>query len=118
MKRKKHRPETFEKEVFKITSQIVRGYNPEKIILFGSRASGKVQKGSDIDLLIIKDTNERYWDRVRKVIDSFDSWHPVDLFVLTPQELDRAISENRFMLTEEILPKGKVLYEKKPSLPG
>jgi len=90
----------------------IKPYNPEKIILFGSYAYGKPSKDSDIDLLIIKNTKKKYLDRVREVALMLDSKFPTDIFVLTPEELKKAISENRFMIIDEILPKGKVLYEK------
>jgi predicted nucleotidyltransferase len=104
---------SFKKELKKIVKKIVTEYKPEKIIVFGGLATGKLHPDSDIDLLIIKKTKERYWDRVKKVIYSFDSNIPTDIFVLTPKELAKAISENRFFIVDEILPKGKVLYEKK-----
>jgi len=38
---------------------VVSKYKPEKIILFGSYATKTERKSSDIDLLIIKETNKR-----------------------------------------------------------
>lgn len=97
--------------VSQIVEQI-KPYNPEKIILFGSYAHGKPSKDSDIDLLIIKNTKKKYLNRVREVALMLNSKFPTDIFVLTPKELKKAILENRFMIVDEILPKGKVLYEK------
>ena len=51
-----------------ITSKIVSGYNPEKVILFGSTARGTRNSESDIDLLIIKDTNKKRPFRVKEVL--------------------------------------------------
>ena len=39
---------------------VVSKYKPEKIILFGSYATKTERKSSDIDLLIIKETNKRF----------------------------------------------------------
>lgn len=44
-----------QKEIKKITNQIVKKYQPEKIILFGSYAWGKPAKNSDADLFIVKE---------------------------------------------------------------
>ena len=44
----------FEKEIHRITQQIIEKYNPEKIILFGSAARGEGDPDSDADFLIIK----------------------------------------------------------------
>ena len=71
-----------------------------------------MRQESDIDLLIIKDTKKKYLDRVREVVQITDSKFPTYIFVLTPKELELAILENLFMIIDEILPKGKVLYEK------
>jgi len=39
---------------------IVKNVNPEKVILFGSYAYGEPQEDSDIDILVIKDTNSAF----------------------------------------------------------
>jgi len=44
----------------KIVQSLVAGYTPEKIILFGSFAYGQPNADSDIDLLIIKATRQRF----------------------------------------------------------
>lgn len=46
----------FEKELEKVTQQIIEKYRPDKIILFGSAARGDWNSDSDADLLIIKKT--------------------------------------------------------------
>lgn len=43
---------------------IIKKYKPEKIILFGSLATGKVHEWSDIDLAIIKETPLNYFERL------------------------------------------------------
>lgn len=84
---------------------------PEKVVLFGSLASGQFKKGSDIDLLIIKNTKEKPIDRYIKFRLLFDLEYPFDLFVLTEEELNRRLKTSFFF--REILEKGKVIYEKK-----
>ncbi len=41
-----------------ITRRIVEHFDPEKIILFGSRSTGSSRTDSDVDLLVIMDTSE------------------------------------------------------------
>ena len=101
-----------EKDIAEVVDAI-KTYNPDKIILFGSAATGKMKKYSDVDLLVIKDTDEPYWSRQLRVTNLYRGWTPTDIFVLTPDELNQAIAENRFFITEEILKKGKVVYEKR-----
>ena len=44
-------------KISEIVNKIVSGYSPDKIILFGSYASGKPNENSDLDLFVIKNTN-------------------------------------------------------------
>ena len=55
--------------------RIVAGYAPEAIILFGSHAYGTPHEDSDIDLLIIKQTEKRPIDRasdIRQLLEGLD----------------------------------------------
>lgn len=49
----------------RIVHTLVTEYQPEKIILFGSMATGDVGEWSDIDLAIIKDTPKRFIERLK-----------------------------------------------------
>lgn len=86
-------------------------YQPERILLFGSLASGAVQEWSDIDLVIIKETDRRFLDRTREVMELLRPRVGIDVFVYTPQEFARLLNE-RVFVREEIEAKGKVLYER------
>lgn len=86
--------------------------NPQRIILFGSYAKGTMGKDSDIDVLIIKDTDKRPIDRIAEVMPLIWGNIPhIEPQVLTPQEFEQAIRENRFFITQEVLKYGKVIYE-------
>jgi predicted nucleotidyltransferase len=50
--------------VQEIIDRIVEGYDPERIIVFGSYARGDATPESDLDVLVIKDTPESWIDRV------------------------------------------------------
>jgi len=67
-----------------ITKQIVAEYNPEKIILFGSFAWGDPNENSDIDLLIVKNTEKGKLERMREVRDLVNTDFAVDILVYTP----------------------------------
>lgn len=87
--------------------------DPEKIILFGSYAKGKSTPESDVDLLIIRQTNKKPAERVADVLKIVWGDMPhVEPYVLTPIEFDKAVAEGRYFLTQEILKHGKVIYEK------
>ena len=86
-------------------------YNPQKVIIFGSYASGKIKNFSDLDLLIIKDTKSKFFDRLREVTKICNYNIGVDFLVYTPQEYEEQLKENLFF-KEEIVTKGKVIYAK------
>jgi len=102
-----------QKELENITKTIVRESKPERIILFGSYASGKPQTWSDFDLFIVKDTKlrpiERDW-RIRKILPR-NRKKGVDLIVLTSQEVNQALNEKNIFISK-ILKEGKELYVK------
>lgn len=84
-------------------------YYPEQIILFGSLASGDVTPTSDLDLLIVKQTDKRFFERIKEVITLCDYDVGVDFLVYTPHEFAEESRSNLFF-KEEILSKGQVIY--------
>ena len=105
-------PKTHQKEIKKITKQIVENYHPEKIILFGSYAWGKPDENSDVDLLVIKETEEDPWKRLKKISDYLDADYPTDVLVYTPREVRKRLSINDFFV-KKIIDKGKIIYEER-----
>ena len=105
-------PEATKTELKKIVRQVVDAYRPEKIILFGSYACGRPDADSDLDLLIIKKTSERFierWINVRQIVSDPKRSIPFEPIVLTPDELkERLAIGDQFL--EEIIKKGEVLY--------
>jgi predicted nucleotidyltransferase len=94
-----------------IADRIRETYQPEQIILFGSYAYGIPNEGSDIDILIIKDTPDRPIDRrvrVRRIVDIREpiSFSPI---VITPAELSSRLKAGDQFL-KEVIAKGVVLY--------
>lgn len=95
-----------------IVKRLVAGYAPEKIVLFGSYAYGQPDADSDIDLLIIKATKERFFkrlDRVRRVATGTHPHIPFEPIVLTPVEIQKRLKAGDQFLSE-ILQKGELLY--------
>jgi uncharacterized protein len=102
-----------EKEkILEIINKIAIGYNPEKIIVFGSYASGNPDENSDLDLFVIKETDLPRPQRsvqVRKML--YGAMIPIDLIVYTPKEIDES-KDNKFSFVYEVLNSGKTLYER------
>ncbi len=93
-----------------ITSIIssLRGANPQKIVLFGSYAYGKPNSNSDIDLLVVVNTNKSFHQRIQELRPLLPKDKPIDLIVLTPEEYQKAKGINP--LVTEIDTKGRILY--------
>jgi uncharacterized protein len=99
-------------KISEIVEKITSGYNPDKIILFGSYAVGNPNENSDLDLFVIKDSDLPRPQRtiqVRKML--YGSMIPIDLIVYTPKEIEES-KENRFSFVYAVLNTGKTLYEK------
>jgi predicted nucleotidyltransferase len=95
-----------------IVKKLLDGYAPSKVVFFGSRVNGTPKRDSDIDLLIIKETKDRFIDRwfaVQKLLTGIHGTYPVDTLVLTPKEVaNRLTVGDQFI--QEIMDKGVVLY--------
>ena len=90
--------------------RIVKELQPDKIILFGSYARGVATPDSDVDLLVIMNTDASSTDRYLRVSQLLiPRPFPVDILVKTPQEISQAIDKGDFFI-EEIISRGKVLY--------
>ncbi len=100
-----------QKEIQKITRQIIKKYKPEKIILFGSFAYGKPKSSSDVDLLIIKRSEKRKVERIKEILMGVKSNLPIEPLVYTPEEIKERLNLGDFFF-QTILKKGKLLYEK------
>jgi len=99
-------------EAEKIASKIAENYNPEKIYLFGSVSRGTENDASDIDLLIIKNTDEKRPFRTRDVFRSIrglDRSRSIDPIVYTQEEFDKRVDMGDFF-AQEVLSKGKLVY--------
>jgi len=90
---------------------IVKSYQPEKIILFGSYATGTPTSDSDVDLLVIMDTEKSTWDVSVEISLMLKHSFPMDIIVKTPQEIDKRLKYGDFFI-QEIMENGRVLYER------
>ena len=90
---------------------IVRGFAPLQVILFGSHAYGTPREYSDVDLLVVmeipKSETRRQEIEIRKRIPRH---FRMDLLVRSPEEIAYRLSYNDWFL-REIIEKGEVLYE-------
>ncbi len=91
---------------------IVKFVEPEKIILFGSRATGESKPDSDYDLFVIKKEAEHRRKLAQQIYRSlYGIGIAVDIIVETPDRFE-ALKNNPFLIYKEIESHGEVLYEK------
>ena len=80
---------TIKQQIDEISMRIIKNINPEKIILFGSYAKGNYNEDSDLDLIIIKQSNLPKHKRgieIRRLF--YGLLVPIDLKVYTPEEFE------------------------------
>lgn len=88
-------PPTPPPQLHAVVEALKARYHPERVILFGSHAWGTPREDSDVDLLIVKETDARPFDRcyeVRKLIRREKRGMPVDILVYTPAELEERLA--------------------------
>jgi predicted nucleotidyltransferase len=93
---------------------------PYKVILFGSYAKGTVTKDSDLDVLVVldsndyaktfKEQNERYL-LASNAVKEINCKIPMDILVYSKAEYND-ICEQNTLFFREIRSTGKILYEK------
>lgn len=104
--------EKTEKLITDIVEKITSEYKPRRIILFGSYAYGSPTEGSDVDILIIKDTDsppQDRWIEVRRILRPLNRIVPISPLIYTPKEIEERRKIKDFFI-EDIMEKGKVLY--------
>ncbi|MDD3582154.1 MAG: nucleotidyltransferase domain-containing protein [Desulfobacca sp.] len=98
-----------------IINELEGEIQPQRIILFGSQASGKVDEYSDLDLLIIAPSQDRPLDRrlkVRRLLIEYDRNIGLDILFYTPEEL--ALLENEpASFLRQLLASGITVYDQK-----
>ena len=89
----------------------LKRYGAERIILFGSAASGDVDEYSDLDIVVVKPTTMGFVDRLADVVRKCPNALCADVIIYTPEEFkNMQESENPFL--EHVISEGKLLYEK------
>ncbi len=89
---------------------LLQDYEPECIILFGSRARGEADEYSDYDLIVIKSTRRPFLERLQDMVPylvAFD--HPAEVLVYTPAEFEQMGEVGLGWIVKR---EGVILYER------
>jgi predicted nucleotidyltransferase len=85
-----------------------------RAIVFGSVARGEADRWSDLDLVIVADTDRPFFERFKDFAGIWGVWPRVDLLIYTPAEWARMLEEERpFVL--RVLEEGVVIHDADPS---
>jgi len=95
-----------------IVRRLVQSVDPDRIIMFGSRARGEAGPDSDLDILIVKDSDE---PRHRRAIPAYHALAglgiPTDILWRTAAEIEEWAGVPNYVTTRA-LREGRILYER------
>ena len=100
-----------ERELARYIDALVEHENPQQIIVFGSLATGDIHEWSDIDLVIVNETDLPFMKRLHKARRLIQPREAVDILYYTPEEFV-TLSKERLFVQDEIIQKGRTLYER------
>jgi len=102
-----------DEHIEQLRQRIVAALNPKQIILFGSHARGEARPNSDVDLLVVHDTDRQNRDVRRQVERLFlDRRFGLDLIVRTPDDVRRNLVDENPFYTHHIFEEGRVLHKR------
>ncbi len=101
------------RQINDIVNRIALNYNPEKIILFGSYAQGNYTDNSDLDFILVKETNAPKHKRGLEVRRLFYGLTiPMDFKIYTSSEFNNELS-NQYSFLSSAIKGSKIVYERK-----
>ena len=103
------RNQILSEELDLIKKKMIRYYQPEKIIVFGSYVGGNVKQTSDLDIAIIKKTSAKFLDRLKEVALLTRPKVGVDFLVYTPEEFKKMKEQENLFIKE--IEKGEIIYD-------
>jgi predicted nucleotidyltransferase len=73
-----------------VVARLVAAFRPQRVVLFGSWATGKATAESDLDLLVVAESDEPIHVRMARAQRALRGLTvPADVFVHTPAEVER-----------------------------
>jgi len=104
-----------------MVTAIVDAVQPEKVILFGSRAGGNAGKNSDVDLLVLQrepfgkqGSRLEQLAKIRRALKRF--FVPRDVLIYSLDDLEK-LQDFPGHIIHECMRDGRVLYERAESSP-
>ena len=107
-------PEVLEEILSRATGILVRKYGATLVVFHGSRLFGDPYPDSDIDLLVVKDTDKNPMDRTKEaeaLLEEIGTPVDFDVQVWTPEEVRTGLSEGQTYVGVALF-NGRFLYGK------
>jgi predicted nucleotidyltransferase len=82
--------------------ETLRRFGYTRAILFGSGARGDVHEGSDLDVIVIRETDLPFVERPRALLEMLPLGLAVDVVVYTPAEFARLSRDPRGVLASAL----------------
>lgn len=101
-------------DILELAEHIVRDFQPERIILFGSYANGNPNSDSDVDLLIILPFEGKSFWKSLEIANRVNPRFATDVIARRPEDTARRYEEGD-PLIRDALDHGKILYEQRGS---
>lgn len=104
---------SYRDEIASAATTIAERFDPDRVVLFGSRASGTPRPDSDIDLMVVMDTAitrslSAHAERIRRAAD-VDLPVRLQVLVRHPDDIASRLAEGDFFI-EDVVLKGITLY--------
>lgn len=90
--------------------EVVRRFEPERVVLFGSYAYGRPHADSDVDLLVVMRHQGAGAEQAARIRQEVQSGFPLDLIVRSPAIIRQRLKMGDSFI-REILERGQVLHE-------
>jgi predicted nucleotidyltransferase len=93
-----------------LADKIASEFHPDKIILFGSHARGDARPDSDVDLMVIINSDEHPSRTAAEITYRVHPRrYPLDLIVRGPQTVRTRLQMNDWFL-RDVMREGRILY--------
>jgi predicted nucleotidyltransferase len=94
-----------------LVDRIVRHFQPERVVLFGSYAYGQPRPDSDVDLLVVLPFEGKSFRKSLEILNRVNPSFAVDLLARRPDDSARRYAQGD-PLIREAFDRGKTLHER------
>ena len=100
----------FRDEVTEVAALIAERFQPDRIVLFGSRATQRADAESDADLMVIMETATSPIKQAVAIVRTVPHRIPLDVLVQTPEHIAIGLAEENFFILD-LMTEGITLFE-------